>query len=701
MNMNRFFLINLIILTVMTSCNSDLKNNPLLQGPGTPYGAPAFDKIEAAHYLPAFKEAIKQARKEVNAIAGSKEAPTFANTIEALEFSGETLTRISSIFFNLNEAETNDQMQQIALEVSPLLTDYQNDITLNAKLFKRIETVYAQCGTLQLTQEQKMLLEKTYKNFQRNGAALPDADKAKYREITSKLSNLSLKFGQNALASANAFLLEVTDSADLAGLPAFATEAAKEEAESKGKQGWVFTLQAPSYVPFMNYSEKRGLREKMWRAYNTRAMHGGDNDNREIIKETVTLRQELAALLGYPDYASYVLENRMAETPDKVYALLNELTEKSMPHALADYQTIQKYAASKGFDGTVMPWDWAYYSEKYKDETYNLNTEILKPYFKLENVEKGVFLLADTLFGLRFNPRTDLPVYHADVKVFEVTDRQGRFMALLYLDYFPREGKRPGAWMTSFREQQIESGVESRPLVSLVCNFTKPTSTSPSLLTFDEVNTLLHEFGHALHGMLAEGSYPSLTGTSVYRDFVELPSQIMENWGTEKEFLDLWAVHYQTGEKIPQEIVGKIIECRNYMSGYASSRQLTFGLADMAWHTLKPGTDISEVEQFEKAATASTQVLPRIDGTAFSPAFGHIFSGGYAAGYYSYKWAEVLEADAFSLFEEKGIFNREVADSFRENILSKGGTENPMALYVRFRGHEPQVDALIEKLGLN
>ena len=587
-------------------------------------------------------------------------------------------------------------MQEIAQRVQPKLTELSNDISLNPELFARVKQVYEHPGRLR--KEDRKLLEDTYQSFARSGAALSDADKELYRKYTSELSGLTLRFGQNALAATNAFTLNITDPKVVAELPAFVREGMAAEAKARGEKGWTVTLQHPSYLPFMTYSSNRELKEKLWKASNSRAL-GGEFDNTEIVKKIANTRLKIANLLGYKCYADYVLERRMAENTKTVNDFLAELLAATKSYADADYRTVSDYAATLGFKGQLMPWDWSYYTEKYKDEKYALNDELVKPYLKLENVKKGVFMLANKLYGLNFTPDDKIEVYHPDVTAYDVTDADGRFMAVLYLDFFPRESKRSGAWMTEFRGTKIEDGKEIRPLVSLVMNFTKPTETAPSLLTFDELETFLHEFGHALHGMLGEGKYESQTGTNVYRDFVELPSQLMENWATEKEFLDLWAVHYETGEPMPAEIVDRIVAAQNYLAAYANVRQLSFGMTDMAWHTLTEPFE-GDVEQFEAVSMAPTQVLPVVPGTAMAPAFGHIFSGGYAAGYYGYKWAEVLEADAFSLFKEKGIFNREAASSFRENVLAKGGTEHPMELYVRFRGHKPETRALIEKMGL-
>lgn len=671
-------------------------SNPLLAAWNTPHQTPPFSEIELSDYEPAFDAAIACSRAEVDAIVNNPKKPTFGNTIVALERQGELLNRISGIFFNLLEADTSDEMQEIALRVQPKLTEFSNDLSLNPELFARVKYVYEHPGRLK--KEDKKLLEDTYQGFARSGAALSDADKELYRKYSSELSALTLQFGQNALAGTNAFTLNITDPKVVAELPAFVKEGMAADAKARGEKGWTVTLQQPSYLPFMTYSSNRDLKEKLWRARSTIAL-GGEFDNCENVKKIANTRLKIANLLGYKCYADYVLERRMAENTPTVNAFLEELLTATKSYADADYRMVSDYAASLGFKGQLMPWDWSYYTEKYKDEKYALNTELVKPYLKLENVKKGVFMLANKLYGLNFTPNDKIGVYHPDVTAYDVTDESGRFMAVLYLDFFPRESKRSGAWMTEFRGAKIEDGEETRPLVSLVMNFTKPTETAPSLLTFDELETFLHEFGHALHGMLGVGKYESQTGTSVYRDFVELPSQLMENWATEKEFLDLWAVHYETGEPIPADLVDRIVAAQNYLAAYSNVRQLSFGLTDMAWHTLTEPFE-GDVVEFEAASMTPTQVLPVVPGTAMAPSFGHIFSGGYAAGYYGYKWAEVLEADAFSLFKEKGIFNREVASSFRENVLSKGGTEHPMELYVRFRGHKPETKALIEKMGL-
>ena len=684
--------------TSLTLGASGADVNPLLVESTAPHGAPQFTQITNEHYKPAFEQAVREARADIAAIVGNAQAPTFANTIEALEFSGRRLDRISNIFFNLNEAHTNDTMQALALELSPMLTEFSNDVSLDPKLFARVKAVYDRRESLGLNAEQRRLLEKTYKGFARSGAALSDGDKKIYRELTARLSELSLQFNQNSLAATNAFTLHVTDPAVVGELPDFVREGMAAEAKERGLDGWVVTLQIPSMVPFMTYSSNRALKEKLWRAYNTRCV-GGEFDNSAIVEEIADKRLQLAGLLGYETYADYVLEERMAESSPTVNAFLAELLDRAVEAARRDVETVAGYARAQGFDAELMPWDFGYYSEKLKHERYELSEELTKPYFQLENVRRGMFELANRLYGITLRENPEIPVYHPDVKAYEVFDADGSFLAVLYMDFFPRASKRGGAWMTEIRQQGVENGVETRPLISVVYNFTKPTDSLPSLLTFDEVTTMLHEFGHALHGIFAAGTYPSLTGTAVYRDFVELPSQIMENWAYEKEFLDLFAVDYRTGEKMPAELIRRILDAKNYLAAYSHIRQVAYGLCDMAWHSISEPVKMPVVD-FEKKAMARAQVLPYVDGQCTSTSFGHIFSGGYAAGYYSYKWAEVLEADAFSLFKEKGIFDRETAASFRENILSKGGSEHPMKLYVRFRGHKPDTQALFDKMGI-
>lgn len=673
------------------------RSNPLLAEWDTPYQTPPFSQIKLEHFEPAVDAAIACSRAEIEAIVNNPEKPTFGNTIVAMERSGELLNRVAGVFYNLMGTDATPEMQEVAQRIQPKMTELSNDISLNPALFARVKAVYEHPG-LGLSKVDKRLLEDTYKGFSRSGAALSEEDKELYRQYSNELAALTLQFGQNALKATNAYTLNITDPKQVEELPDFVKEGLAADAKARGEKGWTVTLQAPSYIPFLTYSSNRALKEQLWKASNARAL-GGEFDNSEVIKGIVNTRLKIANLLGYETYADYVLEERMAENKTTVNGFLQELLTATKEYADADYRTLSEYAASKGFEGELMPWDWAYYSEQYKDEKYALSDELVKPYFKLENVKKGVFMLANKLYGLNFTETKEIEGYHEETTVYEVTDKNGRHMAILYLDFHPRATKRAGAWMTDFRGSKIVDGVETRPLVSLVMNFSKPTETKPALLTFDEVETFLHEFGHGLHGMLAEGEYGSMTGTAVYRDFVELPSQIMENWATEKEFLDLWAEHFETGEKMPAEIIDRIVAAQNYLAAYANVRQLSFGMSDMAWHTLTEPFE-GDVEQFEQQAMAPTQVLPVVAGTAMAPAFTHIFSGGYAAGYYGYKWAEVLEADAFSLFKEKGIFNEEVATSFRENILSKGGTEHPMDLYVKFRGHKPATQALIDKMQL-
>ena len=674
------------------------KNNPLLQYFDTPFNTAPFSKIKKSHFKPAFKKAIALAKQDIDAIITNNEEPTFKNTIEALDFAGQTLERISNIFFNLNSAETNDAMQQIAQEVSPWLSEFSNDIRLNETLFKKIKTVYLQKDRLKLNPEQQTLLEKKYKSFARNGANLKPSDKEKLRKIDTQLAKLSLTFGEHVLADANAYQMHLTNEADLEGLPNHAKEAAKLLAEKKGLKGWLITLDYPSFIPFMTYAKNRQLRQKLAVAFGKKGFQKNDNNNEQIILDIVKLKAQRAQLLGYKTHADFVLEERMAKNPKTVLDFLNTLLVKAKPAAKKEFAKLKNLAEADGVKD-FQKWDGAYYSEILKKQTLDLNEEQLKPYFKLDNVLEGVFKVAQKLYGLHFEPITNIDTYHPDVKTFKVMDDKGLFKAVFYADFFPRPGKRQGAWMTSFKNQWKKDGVNSRPHISIVCNFTKPTKTQPSLLTFNEVRTLFHEFGHSLHGMLANTTYPSLSGTSVYWDFVELPSQLLENWCYEKEALDLFAVHYKTGEKIPEDLIAKIKASSNFLEGLATLRQLSFGFLDMQWHT-QNSTNIKSVKSFEKQAFADTQLYPDVAENCMSTAFSHIFQGGYSAGYYSYKWAEVLDADAFAYFKEKGIFNKEVAQNFKENVLSKGGTEDPMELYKRFRGQEPNPEALLKRAGL-
>jgi oligopeptidase A len=669
--------------------------NPLLND----FNTAPFSKISNSDYKPAIEKAIEIAKVEIDEIIKNSEKPSFENTTVALDFSGEKLNRITSIFFNLNSAETNDEIQQIAQEVSPILSAFGNDITLNENLFKRVKSVFDVKASLNLSSEQTMLLDKQYKSFARNGANLNEIDKTQLREIDTKLSKLSLKFGENVLAETNAFEMHLTNEDDVAGLPESVKEAAKEIAKSKDKKGYIFTLDHPSYVPFLTYADNRELRKKLAIAAGKKAFQDNEFNNEKVVLEIVNLRHQRANLLSYKTHAHFVLEERMAETPEKVIEFSNNLLEKAKPAALKEFKNLENYA--KKLDGIdqLQKWDGGYYSEKLKKELFDLDQEILKPYFKLENVIDGVFTIANRLYDLAFEEIATIDKYHEDVKTYNVTDTSGKFVAVFYADFHPRKGKRNGAWMTSYKSQQIKNKINERPHISIVCNFTKPTETKPSLLTFNEVTTLFHEFGHALHGMLADTTYNSLSGTSVSWDFVELPSQILENWCFEKEALELFAKHYETGETIPMKYVEKIKESASFHEGMQTLRQLSFGLLDMQWHGQNP-TKITSVKEFENNAFSDTKLYPDVAENCMSTAFSHIFQGGYSAGYYSYKWAEVLDADAFEYFLEEGIFNKEVATKFKENILSKGGTEKPMELYKRFRGKEPKPDALLKRAGL-
>ena len=672
-------------------------NNPFLETYDTPHHTHPFDRIRVEHYEPAFREGMKRQNAEIAAIVGNPEAPTFRNTIVALERSGELLERVCQVFFNLMEAESNDAMQQLAQEISPVLAEHSNNISLNEKLFARVKAVYeAEAGSL--CGEDRELLQKTYDSFVRSGANLQGEAKEEYRRLSMELSKLTVLFAQNTLKEMNRFQLVVTDEAQLAGLPESAVEAAAQTAREKGIDGWVFTLHAPSYRPFLTYCADRELRRQMYMAYMTQCTHGDEFDNRGIVPAIVNTRMKLAQVLGYETYADYVLQKRMAESSANVYKLLNDLIEAYMPTAKAECEAIREYARhAEGEEFEVMPWDWSYYSEKLKNEKYSIDQELLRPYFELGKVISGVFGLATRLYGITFKENKDIPVFHPDVKAYEVFDKDGSYLAVLYADFHPRETKQSGAWMTSFKDQWMDDdGTNSRPHISITTNFTKPTANKPALLTLEEVETFLHEFGHALHGMFANTRYASMSGTSVYRDFVELPSQIMENFAIEKDFLHTFARHYQTGELMPDEYVERIVNASNFNVAYACLRQVSFGLLDMAWYTRREAFE-GDVQAYEQDAWAKAQLLPVVPEMCMSVQFSHIMDGGYSAGYYSYKWAEVLDADAFSVFKEKGIFNVAVAQSFRDNVLSRGGTEHPMALYKRFRGQEPTIDALLRR----
>ncbi|RLJ62039.1 peptidyl-dipeptidase Dcp [Lacinutrix venerupis] len=666
----------------------------------TKYNSAPFTKIKNEDYKPSILKLIKDTQKEIEAIVSNTEAPTFKNTIEALEFSGQQLDRVTSIFFNLNSAETNDEIQKIAQEISPILTEFGNDITLNEDLFKRVKAVYEQKESLNLTTEQLTLLDKKYKSFSRNGANLNEDDKIKLRDIDKKLAQLKLKFGENVLAETNKYELHLTNETDVSGLPDGAKEAAKQLAESKNIEGYIITLDYPSYIPFMTYAENRELREKLSKAAGSKAFKGDDLDNQNIVLGIANLRHKRANILGYKTHANFVLEERMAQTPEKVLAFLNDLLSKAKPAAENEFKSLENFAKEIDNIEQLQKWDAAYYAEKLKQKLFNLDDEQLKPYFKLENVIDGAFTVAKKLFGLHFEIINDIDKYHEDVLTYKVTNANGELVSIFYADFFPRKGKRNGAWMTSYKSQFVKNGKEERPHVSIVCNFTKPTKSKPSLLTFNEVTTLFHEFGHALHGMLANTVYPSLSGTSVYWDFVELPSQVMENWCYEKEALELFAKHYETGEVIPMDLVNKIKESATFHEGMQTLRQISFGLLDMAWHGSESLEKVKNVKAFENKAFEDTKLYPDVAENCMSTAFAHIFQGGYSSGYYSYKWAEVLDADAFDYFKQNGIFNKDIATKFKDNVLSQGGTENPMTLYKRFRGQEPKPEALLKRAGL-
>ncbi len=673
--------------------------NPLLADFATPFDTAPFHLIKPEHYLPAVQKSIEEAKADISKIK-AEALPTFENTIEALDRSGKRLGVVNSIFFNLNSAETNEEIQKLAREISPLLTQHSNDILLDQELFQRVAQVFSQKETLGLNPEQTTLLEKTYKSFVRNGAKLSSEKADEMRNIDQELAQLSLKFGENVLAETNKYVHFVSDERELEGLPDGIKEAAAQIAEEKGEPGkWAFTLDYPSYVPAMTYAKNRELRKTLFQAYNTKCAKGDELDNQQIIKDILNLKYKRANLLGYASHSDFVLEERMAKTPTEVLSFLETLLEKAKPKAEAEVKEVAAFA--KELDGieTIERWDFAYYSELLKKAKYELDDEILRPYFQLEKVIEGVFQTTQKLYGLQFIPNKDIPVYHPEVTAYEVRDREGKFVSVFYADFFPRAGKRNGAWMTSYRGQSVENGEDHRPHISIVCNFTKPTKTKPSLLTFNEVTTLFHEFGHALHGMLAKGTYESLSGTSVYWDFVELPSQIFENWCYEKECLDLFAQHYETGEKIPSELIDKIKNAANFQQGYMTVRQISFGLLDMAFHSRNPET-IESIADFEKEIMKRTDLLPKVPGMLMSPSFSHIFQGGYSSGYYSYKWAEVLDADAFELFQEKGVFDSETAEAFQKNILSAGGSEHPSILYARFRGRAPKQEALLKRAGL-
>lgn len=679
--------------------NENTTNPFLVKNYNTPHNTLPFNLIGIEHYEPAIEEGIKEEMDEINRIIENTEKPDFENTIAALDKSGETLEKVTNMLGNMLNAESTDELQELAQKVMPRLTEHSNNISLNEKLFERIKAVKDNAENENLNGEQKMLVDKYYKSFVRNGALLDEKQKEQYRQLTEQLSLLTLTFEQNSLKDKNDFMLHITDSSQIEGLPEGLISMAAANASANNMEGWLFTLDAPCYVPFMKYCRNRELRKEMYMGYNTVSNRDNIYNNSEIVRHIANLRIEVANLLGYKTYADYVLDNRMAENSSNVYNLLNKLKDSYMPVAEKETETIAALASERDGITDLMPWDWSYYSEILRKEKYDFDEEKLREYFELDKVIEGVFGLATRLYGITFRESTEIPVYHKDVRSFEVFDENGEYLAVLYTDFYPRPTKQSGAWMTEFKGQWMENGKDSRPHVSLVMNFNPPTDGKPALLNHSELNTFLHEFGHALHGMLSKVTYRSLSGTSVYRDFVELPSQIMENFAVEKDFLNTFARHYITGEVMPESEIAKIKAAENFNAGYACIRQVSFGLLDMAWHTLTEDFT-GNVEEFEKEAFKPVSLMPQIAGTCMSTQFGHIFSGGYAAGYYGYKWAEVLDADAFSVFKENGIFDKATAASFRNNILSKGGSEHPMDLYIRFRGKKPTIDALLKRNGI-
>jgi peptidyl-dipeptidase Dcp len=692
--------LNLTLISICMMCTLSAQN-PFFSTYPTPHETIPFDRIKPEHYEPAFLEGMKRHLDEIDAIVNQPETPTFKNTIVAFETSGSFLTRVSSVFHNLNSAETNDEMQALARKIIPQLSAHHNSIRLNEKLFARVKAVYEQ-NDKELGSEQSMLLDRVYEGFVRNGANLEGEARERYRELNIQLSTLTLQFSERNLKEGKRYKLVITDRRQLAGLPESIVEAAAHTAAGEGVEGWVFTMDAPSYAPFMKYADNRDLRKELYMAYSAKCTHDNEYNTEDIVRRIVNTRMEIAQLLGYDNYAEYTLKKRMAEKSEAVYGLLDQLLEAYTPHARREVEAVKAIARiTAGADVELMPWDWSYYSNKLMEKAFDLNGEMLRPYFELGKVKEGVLGLATKLYGITFKKNPDIPVYHEDVDAYEVFDEDGSFLAVLYTDFHPRAGKRAGAWMNTFKDQWIdeETGENSRPHVVLVMNFTQPSADRPALLTFNEVKTFLHEFGHGLHGIFANTVYKSLSGTSVYRDFVELPSQLMENFAVETTFLHTFARHYQTGEVIPADLIQRIRDTSNFNVATLCLRQLSFGLLDMAWYTRRTPFE-GDVKAYEKEAWAKAQYLPMVDGTCMSARFSHIFSGGYAAGYYSYKWAEVLDADAFALFREKGLFNRDVARSFRDHILSKGGTVHPMTLYRRFRGQDPTIDALLIRNGI-
>lgn len=689
-----------------TSCKESKKEdmkNPFLQTYSTPYEVPPFDKIKNEHFEPAFRQAFEEHNKEIDVIANSSSSPTFDNTIAALDYSGILLNNVTSVFFNYLAANTSDELQKIAENISPELTKHSDNIHLNTILFQRVKSVYEQKPSLNLNTEQTMLLDNTYKNFVRGGANLSEDAQKRLREINEKLSLLTLKFENNVLAENNDFALIIDKKEELSGLPETVITAAKEEADSRGLNGkWVFTLQYPSYVPFMQYADKRELREKMFNAYINKGNNNDDKDNKAILVELATLRAEKANLLGYENHAAFVLEESMAKTPAQVNTMLSKLWKATLPVVKKEQATLQQMIKAEGADFQLQGWDWSYYAEKLKKKEFDFDEEAFRPYLSLDRVTEGVFLACRKLYGLEFVKRVDIPTYHPDVIAYEVKEANGKFVGVLYMDFFPRASKQGGAWMTDYRPQYIDKdGQFIHPVISIVCNFSKPSGNSPALLNFDEVITYFHEFGHALHGLLSNVNYRGLSGTNVPRDFVELPSQIFENWSTEPEFLKEFAKHYQTGEVIPEELIEKYVRTGKFNQGYATTEYLAASILDMNYHTLSAGQKIANASQFEKDAMQKIGLTSAIPPRYRSTYFNHIFSGGYSSGYYSYIWSEMLDADAFEYFKQKGIFDPATALSFRKNILEKGGSEDPMNLYKKFRGQEPSIDALLNRKGLN
>ena len=691
---------SIVLFSLTTICAMLTAQNPFLnyQNWKTPHGTYPFDAIKVEHYMPAFDEGIKQGLAEIDAIANNPAAPTFANTIEAYEKAGKLLSVVASCFYNLTSAETNDSLAALELELSPKLSEYSSTILLNEKLFERIKAVYEQKDKLKLTAEQSKMLDDIYEGFANNGANLSAEDKEQFKALQAKLSKLTLVYGQNVLKATNAWTRLIKDESLLAGLSDDTKQMLHANAAKKGLDGWLLDLKPTTYIPVMKYCDNRDIRRELYMAYNTRCI-GGEFDNTQNIKEIVNTRLALANLFGKACYADKSLHKTMAETKENVYRLLDQLRDAYMPVARAEYDELQQFADSLGFYATLQAWDWSYYSEKLKNEKYALSDDELRPYFELENVKKGVFNLANKLYGLTFVKNPNIQVYHPEVDAYDVFDAKGKFLAVYYCDFHPRDGKRGGAWMNDYKPQYRDGKTDSRPHIVNVMNFTRATADKPALLTYDEVETFLHEFGHGLHGMLTRCQYASMSGTNVPRDFVELPSQFNENFLGEKAFLDTFAKHYLTGEPMPQALIDKIKAAQNYHAAYACARQLSFGYLDMAWHTITEPFD-GDVIAFGNAAMEQVKVLPVVPETQMETAFTHIFAGGYAAGYYSYKWSEVLDADAFSVFKKNGILDKKTADSFRTNILERGGTEPAMTLYKRFRGQEPTVDALMERDGI-